>query len=61
MNLVGVDFELSTYAISNVIGILVVGEKWFKKVRLDTNHYEPFVKTRYRVGCRAIFPLSHIK
>ena len=61
VNLAGVDFELSADAISNAIVILAVGEKWFKKARLDMKHYEPFIKTRYRVGCRAIFPLSHIK
>ena len=61
VNLARVDFELSVDAISNAIGIIVVGEKWFKKARLDMKHYEPFVKTRYRVGCRAIFPFSHLK
>ena len=61
VNLVGVDFELSADAISNATSIPTVGEKRFKKARLDMNHYEPFVKNRYRVGCRAIFPFSHLK
>ena len=55
------DFELSVDAISNATCIPVVGEKWFKKAKLDKDYYEPFVKTRYREGCKAIFPFSHLK
>ena len=60
-SLAGVDFELLADAISNATEIPAVGEKCFKKERLDMNHYEPFVNTRYREGCRAIFPFSHLK
>ena len=60
-SLAGVDFELSVDAISNATGIPTVGEKWFKKAKLDKNYYEPFVKTRYRQGCKSIFPFSHLK
>ena len=55
------DFELSVDTISNAIYITVVGEKWFKKAKLDKKYYKPFFKTRYRMGCRAIFHFSHLK
>ena len=61
VNLAAVYFELSVHAISNATGIPIVGEKWFNKARLDMNHYEPFVKIKYRVGCKDVFPFSHLK
>ena len=60
-SLVGVDFELSTDAISDATGIPSVGEKWFKKAKLDMSYYETFIKNRYREDCKAIFPFSHLK
>ena len=37
-----------------------MGEKWFKHVSLDLNHYQPFLKPRYQADCKTIFPFSHI-
>jgi len=56
-----VDFELLADAISNATGIPIVGDKQFKKAKLDMSHYEPFVNTTYREGSKAIFPFSHLK
>ena len=61
MNLAGVDSELSVDTISDAIGIPVVGEKWFKKAKLDKDYYEPFINTRYRQGNKSVFPFSHLK
>ena len=61
VNLVRVDFEISEDAISNAIGIPAIGEKWYKKAKLNKKYYEPFVNTRYREGCKAIFLFSHLK
>ena len=48
-SLARVDFELSVDAISNATSIPAIGEKWFKKAKLDKDYYEPFNKTRYRL------------
>ena len=39
VNLAGVDFELSADTISDATGIPAVGEKWFKKAKLDKDYY----------------------
>ena len=60
-SLTGVDFEISPGAISEATGIPAVGEKWFKKGKLDKDFLEPFIKTRYRGGSKIVFPFSHLK
>ena len=58
-NFVGVKFELSSNAIAHATGILNVGEKWFKRENSDISCYEPFLKPRYKEGCKSIFPFTH--
>ena len=59
-NLAGVDFELSSDTIAQATGLPDVGEKWFKRENLDMSFYEPFLKPRYKEGCKTIFPFSHL-
>ena len=40
VHLVGVNFELTTNAISVATGIPFMGDKWFKQVYLDLSHYQ---------------------
>ena len=54
-SLIGVTFELSLDAIFSATGIPDVGEKWFKRAKLDMSCYEPFLKPRYKEGCNTIF------
>lgn len=61
VSLVGVEYELSIDVISNATGIPAICEKCFNKAILNMGCYEPFVKTRYREGYKAIFPFSHLK
>ena len=58
VNLEGVDFELLADTISDATCIPAIGEKWFKKAKLDKDYYEPFFKTRYRQFESLFFP-SH--
>ena len=60
-SLAGVDFEISAGAMFEATGIPTVGEKWFKRGKLDKDFLEPFIKTRYREGNKTIFPFSHLK
>ena len=57
---VGVTFELSSDAIYSATGIIDVGEKFLKGEKLDMSCYEPFLKPRYKEGCKTIFPFSHL-
>ena len=59
VNLAGVNFELSSESIAKATGILNIGERWFKKKKLDLSYYEPFLKPSCQQGCKAIFPFSH--
>ena len=58
-SLAGIDFELLVDAISSATGIPDVGEKWFKREKLDMRYYEPFIKPRYKECCKTILPFSH--
>ena len=60
VNIVGLTFELSSDAIAHATGIPNVGEKCFKRENLDISCYEPFLKPRYKEGCKSIFPFSHL-
>ena len=60
-SLAGVYFDISANTISDGIGIPIVGEKWFKKGKLEKDFLEPFVKNRYRGGSKKFFPFSHLK
>lgn len=56
----GVTFELSSNSIAHATGLPDVGEKWFKRAKLDMSCYETFLKPRYKEGCKTIFPSSHL-
>ena len=60
-NFAGMNFEMSVGAVSEATDIPLVGEKWFKKGKLDKYFFDPFIKTRYRGGSKTIFPFSHLK
>jgi len=51
---------LFTSIISASIGILDVGEKWFKHGDLERHYYEPYMKPGYRNERRGYFPFSHL-
>lgn len=60
VNITGIDFELSSDTISHATGLIDVGEKWFRRAKLDMTYYEPFIKPRYKEGSKRIFPFSHL-
>ena len=59
-NFAGVTFELSSDAIAHATSIPNVVEIWFKRANFDIRCYEPFLKPRYKEGCKSIFPFSHL-
>ena len=60
VNILGLDFELSSDSIANATCILDVGEKRFKRENLDMSYFEPFIKPRYKEGYKTIFPFSQL-
>ena len=60
ITIVGVTFTISTDTIVVATRITNVGEKWFKAKVIDTQHYEPFLKTRYKNDKKKVFPFSHL-
>ena len=60
VNLVGVNFELSSESIAKATGIPDIGERWFKQKKLDLSYYEPYLKPSCQQSCKDVFPFSHL-
>ena len=60
VTIVGVTFTISTSVVAATTGIHNVGEKWFKAINIDAQHYESILKPRYKNENKKVFPFSHL-
>jgi hypothetical protein len=56
----GITFTISTEAIVEATDIPNSGEKWFKNLDPDTQHYRPFFKGDYKEGIKKVFPFGQL-
>ena len=60
VTIAGVTFTISNTIISTAIGIPNVGERLFKKSDLENQHFDPFLKPRYKNEKKRMFPFSYL-
>ena len=60
VTLAGVTFTISTVIIVAATGIPNLRDKWFKAKYLDDQHYELFLKARYKNEGNRVFPFNYL-